>query len=152
MVESQFEQDSQISTDSPLVLVKAAEKTSTIQQLLDYISNYQMISSNSIPIKSMDKIMMLKLDDIILVDVNQTTLKIYTLTGVFTTTETLVHFANRLNKSNFIQISKHALINLDHLESLSDSFSGNMMAKLSSNIKSSVSRKYVKGLMTQLGI
>ncbi|MCB4988552.1 LytTR family transcriptional regulator, partial [Streptococcus mutans] len=26
MVESQFEQDSQISTDSPLVLVKAAEK------------------------------------------------------------------------------------------------------------------------------
>ena len=88
MVESQFEQDSQISTDSPLVLVKAAEKTSAIQQLLDYISNYQMISSNSIPIKSMDKIMMLKLDDIILVDVNQTTLKIYTLTGVFTTTET----------------------------------------------------------------
>ena len=50
MVESQFEQDSQISTDSPLVLVKAAEKTSAIQQLLDYISNYQMISSNSIPI------------------------------------------------------------------------------------------------------
>ena len=44
MVESQFEQDSQISTDSPLVLVKAAEKTSAIQQLLDYISNYQMIS------------------------------------------------------------------------------------------------------------
>ena len=132
MVESQFEQDSQISTDSPLVLVKAAEKTSAIQQLLDYISNYQMISSNSIPIKSMDKIMMLKLDDIILVDVNQTTLKIYTLTGVFTTTETLVHFANRLNKSNFIQISKHALI--------------------ISNIKSSVSLKYVKVLMTQLGI
>ena len=111
-----------------------------------------MISSNSIPIKSMDKIMMLKLDDIILVDVIQTTLNIYTLTCVFTTTVTLVHFANRLNKSNFIQISKHALINLDHLESLSDSFSGNMMAKLSSNIKSSVSRKYVKGLMTQLGI
>jgi len=36
VVESQFEQDSQISTDSPLVLVKAAEKTSAIQQLLDY--------------------------------------------------------------------------------------------------------------------
>ncbi|BAQ24936.1 LytTR family DNA-binding domain-containing protein [Streptococcus troglodytae] len=152
MVKSQFEEDSQISTDTPLVLVKAAEKTPAIQHLLDYIDNYQMVSSNAIPIKSMDKIVMLKLDDIVLADVNQTTLKIYTLTGVFTTTETLVHFSNRLSKTNFIQISKHALINLDHLESLSDSFSGNMMAKLSNNIKSSVSRKYVKDLMTQLGI
>lgn len=95
---------------------------------------------------------MLKLSEIILADVSQTTLKIYTLKGVYTTTETLVHFLNRLNKSNFVQISKHALINLDHLESLSDSFSGNMMAKLSNNIKSSVSRKYVKLLMAQLGL
>ncbi|EHJ52915.1 LytTR family DNA-binding domain-containing protein [Streptococcus macacae] len=152
MVKSQFEQDSQIPADFPFVLVKAAEKTAAVQQLLDYIDNYQMLSSNAIPIKTMDKIVMLKLDDIVLADVNQTTLKIFTLNGVFTTTETLIHFSNRLNRANFIQISKHALINLDHLESLSDSFSGNMMAKLSNNIKSSVSRKYVKELMVHLGI
>ncbi|MGT2749476.1 LytTR family DNA-binding domain-containing protein [Streptococcus orisasini] len=152
MIKSQFEPDAHIPADSPLVLIKAAEKTDDIQRLLDYIDNYQLTTSSAIPIKSMDKIIMLKLSDIILADVNQTTLKIYTLKGVYTTTETLVHFSNRLNKSNFIQISKHALINLDHLESLSDSFSGNMMAKLSNNIKSSVSRKYVKLLMTQLGL
>ncbi|MGT2680870.1 LytTR family DNA-binding domain-containing protein [Streptococcus ratti] len=137
---------------TPLVLVKAAEKTDDIQRLLDYINNYQLTASTVVPIKSMDKIIMLKLSEIILADVSQTTLKIYTLKGVYTTTETLVHFLNRLNKSNFVQISKHALINLDHLESLSDSFSGNMMAKLSNNIKSSVSRKYVKLLMAQLGL
>lgn len=152
MVKSQFELDSQIPVHTPLVLVKAAEKTDDIQRLLDYIDNYQLPASSAIPIKSMDKIIMLKLSEIILADVSQTTLKIYTLKGVYTTTETLVHFLNRLNKSNFIQISKHALINLDHLESLSDSFSGNMMAKLSNNIKSSVSRKYVKLLMAQLGL
>ncbi|EJN95134.1 transcriptional regulator [Streptococcus mutans] len=133
-------------------MVKAAEKTDDIQRLLDYINNYQLTASTVVPIKSMDKIIMLKLSEIILADVSQTTLKIYTLKGVYTTTETLVHFLNRLNKSNFVQISKHALINLDHLESLSDSFSGNMMAKLSNNIKSSVSRKYVKLLMAQLGL
>ncbi|MGT2923906.1 LytTR family DNA-binding domain-containing protein [Streptococcus caviae] len=152
MVKSQFELDSQIPVHTPLVLVKAAEKTDDIQRLLDYIDNYQLTASTAVPIKSMDKIIMLKLSEIILADVSQTTLKIYTLKGVYTTTETLVHFLNRLNKSNFIQISKHALINLDHLESLSDSFSGNMMAKLSNNIKSSVSRKYVKLLMAQLGL
>ncbi|MGT2636375.1 LytTR family DNA-binding domain-containing protein [Streptococcus ratti] len=152
MVKSQFELDSQIPAHTPLVLVKAAEKTDDIQRLLDYINNYQLTASTVVPIKSMDKIIMLKLSEIILADVSQTTLKIYTLKGVYTTTETLVHFLNRLNKSNFVQISKHALINLDHLESLSDSFSGNMMAKLSNNIKSSVSRKYVKLLMAQLGL
>ncbi|MGT2949422.1 LytTR family DNA-binding domain-containing protein [Streptococcus devriesei] len=152
MVKSQFELDSQIPVHTPLVLVRAAEKTDDIQRLLDYIDNYQLPASSAIPIKSMDKIIMLKLSEIILADVSQTTLKIYTLKGVYTTTETLVHFLNRLNKSSFIQISKHALINLDHLESLSDSFSGNMMAKLSNNIKSSVSRKYVKLLMAQLGL
>ena len=37
-------------------------------------------------------------------------------------------------------------MNIDHLESVSDSFSGNMMAKLTRGVKSSVSRKYVKSL------
>ena len=40
----------------------------------------------------------------------------------------------------------------DHLESLSDSFSGNMMAKMTGGVKSSVSRKYVKSLMDYLGV
>ncbi len=49
---------------------------------------------------------------------------------------------SRINRQNFVQISKHAIINIDHLLSLSDSFSGNMTARLTNNIKSSVSRKY----------
>ena len=46
----------------------------------------------------------------------------------------------------------HSVINIDHLESLSDSFSGNMMAKMTRGLKSSVSRKYVKSLMDYLGL
>jgi len=34
----------------------------------------------------------------------------------------------------------------------SDSFSGNMMAKMTGGVKSSVSRKYVKSLMDYLGV
>ncbi|MFR8938034.1 MAG: LytTR family transcriptional regulator DNA-binding domain-containing protein, partial [Streptococcus sp.] len=47
---------------------------------------------------------------------------------------------------------RHAVMNIDHLESLSDSFSGNMMAKMTGGVKSSVSRKYVKSLMDYLGV
>ena len=53
---------------------------------------------------------------------------------------------------SFLQISRHAVMNIDHLESLSDSFSGNMMAKMTGGVKSSVSRKYVKSLMDYLGV
>ncbi|EUB23184.1 hypothetical protein HMPREF1514_0058 [Streptococcus sp. AS20] len=35
---------------------------------------------------------------------------------------------SRINRKNFIQISKHDVINIDHLLSLSDSFSGSMTA------------------------
>ena len=59
---------------------------------------------------------------------------------------------HRINRRSFLQISRHAVMNIDHLESLSDSFSGNMMAKMTGGVKSSVSRKYVKSLMDYLGV
>lgn len=95
---------------------------------------------------------MLKTEDIILADINQTTLMIYSTEGIYTTTETLTRFQNRLNSRNFIQVSRHAVVNIDHLESLSDSFSGNMTAKLTNQLKTDVSRRYVKLLMDYLGI
>ena len=95
---------------------------------------------------------MLKTEDIILADINQTTLMIYSRDGIYQTTESLTRFQQRINSSNFIQVSRHAVINIDHLESLSDSFSGNMTAKLTNQIKTEVSRRYVKLLMEYLGI
>jgi len=64
----------------------------------------------------------------------------------------MTNFQHRINRRSFLQISRHAVMNIDHLESLSDSFSGNMMAKMTGGVKSSVSRKYVKSLMDYLGV
>ena len=66
--------------------------------------------------------------------------------------ETLTKLSASHQSSKFLQISRHAVMNIDHLESLSDSFSGNMMAKMTGGVKSSVSRKYVKSLMDYLGV
>lgn len=144
----------QISATEPEVIVRAASKNIDIEELITYIEQYQnqTISSKILPVKTNDQLIMLKTDAIILADIQQSTLLIYTLEGTFTTSETLIHFAKRVDNTNFIQISKHAYINLDHLLSLSDSFSGNMTATLVKNIKTDVSRKYVKSLMQHLGI
>ena len=105
-----------------------------------------------IPIRTDDKLVMVKIEEIIMADIDKNVLTIYTVDGFYRTKETLINFQNRINRRNFLQISRHAIINIDHLESLSDSFSGNMMAKLTRGIKSSVSRKYVKSLMDYLGL
>lgn len=95
---------------------------------------------------------MVKIDDIILAEIDKNQLTIYTIDKTFTIRDTLINFQHRINRRNFLQISRHAVMNIDHLESLSDSFSGNMMAKLTRGVKSSVSRKYVKSLMDYLGV
>lgn len=154
MVNCRFELNPQFSATEPEVIVRANSKNIAIEELITYIEQYQnqTISSKILPVKTNDQLIMLKTDAIILADIQQSTLLIYTLEGTFTTSETLVHFARRVDNTNFIQISKHAYINLDHLLSLSDSFSGNMTATLVKNIKTDVSRKYVKSLMQHLGI
>ena len=104
------------------------------------------------PIKTDDHLIMVKIDDIILAEIDKNQLTIYTTEKTFTIRDTLTNFQHRINRHNFLQISRHAVMNIDHLESLSDSFSGNMMAKLTRGVKSSVSRKYVKSLMDYLGV
>ena len=61
------------------------------------------------------------MEDLILADIDKNLLTIYTVDG-YKTKETLTNFQNRINRRNFIQISRHSIINIDHLESLSDSF------------------------------
>jgi lytTr family transcriptional regulator len=151
-LQTRFEEDAQISSQDPLVVVRADQLAGEAKVVLDYLENFKVGPSGVLPIKSDDKLVMLKTEDIILADINQTTLMIYSTEGIYTTTETLIRFQNRLNSRNFIQVSRHAVINIDHLESLSDSFSGNMTAKLTNQLKTDVSRRYVKLLMDYLGI
>lgn len=151
-LQTRFEEDAQISSQDPLVVVRADQLAGEAKVVLDYLENFKAGPSGVLPIKSDDKLVMLKTEDIILADINQTTLMIYGTEGVYATTETLTRFQNRLNSRNFIQVSRHAVINIDHLESLSDSFSGNMTAKLTNQLKTDVSRRYVKLLMDYLGI
>ena len=141
-MQTKFTMDPTIPSNDPLVMIKADRLEDEAKEIFEYVHRYKSSYNNVIPIKTDDKIVMLKTDQIILADINQTTLMLYCMDAIYTTKETLTHF----------QISKHAIINIDHLLSLSDSFSGNMTARLTNNIKSSVSRKYVKLLMDYLGL
>ena len=76
----------------------------------------------------------------------QTTKKIYHVRGQLKRT------LAKLNVNDFVQVSKNAVLNLNYLETLEASFSGNMMAHLSNGLKVMVSRKYLPALKTKLGM
>lgn len=148
----EFKVNNQISASHPLVTIQAESLTDEAKAISDYLDRFGQLQVSTIPIKSDGQILMIKIDQIIMADIQQNTLMIYSVDGVYQTTETLKRFEQRLNRAHFIQVSKHAILNLDHLHSLSNSFSGNMMAKLTNGYKTSVSRKYVKVLMECLGL
>lgn len=148
----EFQLSAEIPAENPLVLIKAASLTSQAKAIDDYLNKFGQLNASTIPIKQDDQILMIKIDNIIMADIQQSVLMIYSADGIYQTTETLKNFELRLNRNNFIQVSKHALINIEQLNSLSNSFSGNMTAKMNNGVKTSVSRKYVKDLMTYLGL
>lgn len=89
---------------------------------------------------------MLHVADLILVDVDGSTLILETTQGRLLTNDRLYKFRNRLANPDFVQVSKHALININHLQALENSFSGNMLAILTGKIKADVSQRYLSEL------
>jgi len=151
-VQHRFEQQAEIDPSDPLVVVQAASQTGAVPELMAYLDRYQATQPGMIPVKTPERLVMVKVATIILVDIQATTLLLYTTTGVVETHEPLRHFVQRVANPDFVQVSRHSVLNLDHLLSLEDSFSGNMTALLTNKVKTDVSRKYVKLLMRRLGV
>lgn len=151
-MKSRFEVDSLFSPKNPEIVIRATEKTADVQQLMTYIDHYEQLPIDIIPIKVDDHIYMIPLATIILIEVNQNKLTIFTTNNRYVINERMVRFHEKIGSNEFIQVSKYAIIHLSHLLSLSDSFSGSMSATLTNQLKTTVSRKYVKELAIKLGL
>ncbi|VDG25434.1 LytTR family DNA-binding domain-containing protein [Lactiplantibacillus mudanjiangensis] len=148
----QFEEHPEIDPDDPLIVIQAAAETGQVPDLETYLAQFQASPTGIIPIKTPDRLVMIKVQTIVSVEIQANLLCLYTTGETVQTRDTLRHFMQRLPGTTFVQVSKHGLLNLDHLRSLEDSFSGNMTAILANQVKADVSRKYVKNLMQRLGI
>lgn len=147
-----FEEDRSLELDAIDVTVRSQRLTPPVQQFIDYLTIYQSEGPDIIPVKTADRIEMLRVADLILVEVEGTSLVLETLRGRFIITERLYRFQERLNNPDFVQVSKQSLININHLDYLEDAFSGTMTAFLTKTLKTNVSRKYLKDLAARLGL
>lgn len=114
-----FENDDNISSEEPLIIVKSNQLKDEAKDIWDYINQYNKVRLDLIPLKVDEKILMIKVDTIITVEVYGRELKVYTLEGVYSSIGSLTGFYNKLNLKNFIQVSKNSIININHLDSLS---------------------------------
>lgn len=148
-IEIEFREE---NLENPLVTVSARQKNEAVSDLMAYIQRYRGNVTKALMLKIEDHLLMFKYQEIILIEIMDNQLEIYTTRGIYRVNDSLANLKEKLPKDVFIQVSRFALININHLDSLSDSFSGNMTAKLTNQVKTSVSRRYVKSLMAFLGI
>lgn len=146
-----FESDPSLGPDDLNIIVTAATKNDRVTSLLNYLKKFNQQSSGLIPIKTEDRILTIKQADLIKVEVTKSILSFYTKDAVIQTNGRLYQILTRLNE-NFVQVSKHGIININHLVSLEAGFTGNMIAKLGFNQRADVSRKYLPDLERRLGL
>ncbi|MCC4477184.1 LytTR family transcriptional regulator [Limosilactobacillus reuteri] len=146
-----FEPDPSLGPDDLNIIVTAATKNDRVTSLLNYLKKFNQQSSFFIPIKTEDRILTIKQADLIKVEITKSILSFYTKNAVIQTNGRLYQILTRLNE-NFVQVSKHGIININHLVSLEAGFTGNMIAKLNFNQRADVSRKYLPELERRLGL
>ena len=147
----EFQSDSNLKKDQIKIKVISLEETAEVKNLLAYIQDFGKKVDSILPVKTEDRILTIKIEEIITVEVEKTELTFYTKSAVIKTTGRLYQVLEKLN-NDFVQVSKHGIINLNYLEALEAGFTGNMIAKLAFKQKTDVSRRYLPELEKKLGL
>lgn len=150
-MEVQFHKEPALVNHEIQVVVKAPEESQTVRELINYLNQFKMSPRRLLPIKTTDRIVTIKCQDLIKVEVQATTLSYYTVNEVVKTSGRLYQTLDALD-NNFIQVSRHSVINLNYLESIESGFAGNMIAILDHKLKADVSRRYLPQLEKELGL
>lgn len=146
-----FQPNSNLKEGQIEVKVISTQESQEVKDLLSYIKRFDNNIKSMLPIKTEDRILTLKLENIIKIEVEKTELTFCTTTSVVKTKGQLYKVLEKLN-NNFVQVSKHGIINLNYLKSLEAGFTGNMIAKLAYDQKTDVSRRYLPLLEKKLGL
>lgn len=148
----QFEEDSSLPKEAIEVLVRSGKYDQAVQDVLDYLARFNQEKTEVLPVKTAMRTELLRVSDLILIDVDGSSLILETRHGRLVTNDRLYKFRALLNNPDFVQVSKHAVLNINHLKALESSFSGNMLALLTNDIKTDVSRRYLSDLEKALGL
>lgn len=150
-IEVNYHQNKNLNANEIQVSIESANLSSDVQKIINTLESLDN-HFDVVPLSIDDKVVMVPQDSIIAIEVYESQLTVYTVEQNYQLRGKLKTMLQRLSNGYFIQVSKNSVINLNHLNSLEASFSGNMMAFLDHELKITVSRKYLSDLKASLGM
>lgn len=150
-IEVNYHQNKNLNANEIQVSIESANLSSDVQKIINTLESLDN-HFDVVPLSIDDKVVMVPQDSIIAIEVYESQLTVYTVEQNYQLRGKLKTMLQRLSNGDFIQVSKNSVINLNHLNSLEASFSGNMMAFLDHELKITVSRKYLSDLKASLGM
>lgn len=140
--------DEQLNDDE----IKIHTKTATVgARILSFIDHFTTDREN-LAIRSDEEFLMVQKSDIICAEVQDKTLTISTKDDDIVTTKTLSALMEELQSETFLKVSKSGMLNIQMIDRVEPSFSGNLIARMKNGNKVSISRRYVSKLKERLGI
>ncbi|WEV65700.1 MULTISPECIES: LytTR family DNA-binding domain-containing protein [unclassified Bifidobacterium] len=158
-----FQANSALPQGQVNVIVEASEFSNNAEQALKSIQALGNRRVSAIPVTTQTGLQLVRESDIVALEVQGSLVLIRILAPagavgaaedegvqVVATADTLVHVLSLL-PATCIRVSKQAAININQLQSLEGSYSGNMTAHLTGGIDETVSRRYVDALRRAIG-
>lgn len=143
-----FEADPHLPADQIEVILRAAQRTPQVQAIEQALTTTNL---PGLPVKLADQIMLIKLAELVKIEVDDEELSYSLVDRVIKTTGHLNRVIPKLDQ-RFVQVSRSCVLNLDHLQSLENSWGSGMVARLTGGQKAAVSRRFVKVICERLGI
>ncbi len=120
-------------------------------RVLSYIDHFTTDKENLI-IRSNEELRMIQKSEITCAEVQDKALTIYTKSEQIVTSKSLSTLMKEMNSETFLKVSKAEMLNIQMIDRVEPSFSGNLIARMKNGRKVSISRRYVASLKERLGI
>ncbi|MDO1605940.1 LytTR family DNA-binding domain-containing protein [Lactobacillus sp. YT155] len=146
-----FIQNQELTDNEIIVNVESKEYSEEVKNIMASIDNKDR-GQDILAINGPDKIFTISVEQIIAIEIWKNELTFLNVDGKYSAKGKLFEVIERLNSDDFVQVSKSSVINLNHLQYLEASFSGNMLAVLNNDVKETVSRRYLANLKMRLGV
>lgn len=110
------------------------------------------VLQKSFPVQVNDRIVMVKMEDIIAVEVAQGETTIHTQKHQYCTQESLTSWEDKLDDRTFMRVHRSYLIRLDAIEEIQPWFNHTYQLTMTEKVKVPVSRSYMKEFKERVGL
>lgn len=147
-----FERDARDYLLKPFELKRVQETIKRAKETLINKKKQKYKPTEKLPIQTNDRFYMVKVEEILAIEVNQGETTIYTQEKNYLTTEPLNAWAQKLPSPPFIRVHRSYLVNFEKIIEIQPWFNQTYQLTIENNLKVPVSRSYISQFRQLMGL